>query len=141
MKKIVFSLIVLSLLSCQGGKEDSASVKVDYGLYKPKEDLGQLFIDIQMAGIYADSKTFVDADPKHAPDSIVAFYETARQQDGFDLKDFVETYFDVPHAGEGIVNVDSLKELKSHLISHWDYLTRDPDVKDGYSSLIPLPNP
>lgn len=141
MKRILVCLALLSVLSCNDQQDGGSSNQVDYGLYKPQEDLGQLFIDIQMAGLYEDSKTFVDADPKHSPDSIIGFYERERQQAGFDLKDFVETYFDVPHAGGGSVNTDSLKELKTHLISHWDYLTRDPDVSSGYSSLIPLPKP
>ncbi|MEL7145465.1 MAG: alpha,alpha-trehalase TreA [Bacteroidota bacterium] len=141
MKKTIFCLILLTVFSCQGNKESTTADSSEKGLYKPHEDLGQLFVDIQMAGLYPDSKTFVDAAPKHAPAAILEFYEEERVKDDFDLKNFVETYFDVPGGGGTAVKTDSLKELKEHLISHWDYLTRDPDVSEGYSSLIPLPKP
>src|SRR3989454_9079257 len=41
--------------------------------YDPARDLGPLFQDVQLAGIFADSKTFVDARPLLAPAEIAAF--------------------------------------------------------------------
>ena len=37
--------------------------------YDPAHDLGPLFQDVQLSGIFADSKTFVDARPLLGPPS------------------------------------------------------------------------
>ena len=137
MKKIAFCILVLSVLSCNQ-EPSNITEPVKPTLSKPHEDLGQLFIDIQMAGLYPDSKTFVDAEPKYAPDSLIAIYESLKQQEGFDLKQFVETYFTLPASGGASADIKYRKELKSHLVSHWDYLTREPDSTTAYTSLIPL---
>src|SRR2546422_1213131 len=45
--------------------------------YDPARDLGPLFHDVQLSGIFADSKTFVDARPRLAPAAIVARYASS----------------------------------------------------------------
>src|SRR5437773_3459740 len=57
--------------------------------YDPAHDLGPLFHDVQMAAIFADSKTFADARARQAPDAIVARYGALRGTRDFDLKAFV----------------------------------------------------
>src|SRR2546427_454649 len=46
--------------------------------YDPARDLGPLFHDVQLSGIFADSKTFVDARPRLAPATIVARSDLVR---------------------------------------------------------------
>src|SRR5216117_3714714 len=53
-------------------------------LYDPAHDLGQLFHDVQLSGIFEDSKTFADARPLRAPRDIVAAYDSARTAAAFD---------------------------------------------------------
>src|ERR1051325_8455050 len=72
------------------------------GWYDPSRDLGPLFQDVQLSGIFPDSKTFADARPLRDPAAIVAGYSAARATPGFNLRAFVEAEFELPRAaGEG----------------------------------------
>src|SRR5437762_777017 len=70
--------------------------------YEPAHDLGALFHDVQLSGIFEDSKTFADARPLRAPSEIVAGYAAARSSPQFKLRGFVAQHFEVPRpVGEG----------------------------------------
>ena len=64
--------------------------------YEPSEDLGPLFADVQLGGVFEDSKTFVDARPLRAPAALAAQYARQKGQPGFDLEAFVEAHFALP---------------------------------------------
>src|SRR5438876_9431748 len=53
--------------------------------YDPAHDLGPLFQDVQLAAIFPDSKTFVDARPLLAPAELAGRYTAARGSAGFSL--------------------------------------------------------
>ncbi|HET7189570.1 MAG TPA: trehalase family glycosidase, partial [Gemmatimonadaceae bacterium] len=107
-------------------------------LYDPPRDLGQLFHDVQLARVFPDSKTFVDAKPRFAPADILARYRATAPAD---LKAFVEANFEAPRpAGEG-ARADTAQAMEEHIRALWPALTRAPDVADPHSSLIPLPKP
>ncbi|MDQ3997154.1 MAG: alpha,alpha-trehalase TreF [Gemmatimonadota bacterium] len=109
--------------------------------YEPSRVLGQLFHDVQLSGIFPDSKTFVDARPLMAPSQIVARYAAARSAPGFSLRAFVEQHFEIPRAvGEGF-RADTMRSMEEHIRALWPVLTRTADRPDAHSSLIPLPNP
>src|SRR5206468_12172964 len=55
-------------------------------LYDPAHDLGQLFHDVQLSGIFEDSKTFADARPRLAPAEITARYGPVRGAPQFNRK-------------------------------------------------------
>src|SRR5881628_4098 len=108
--------------------------------YDPARDLGPLFHDVQLSGIFADSKTFVDARPRLAPAAIVARYASAHGAAGFSLQTFVEQDFELPRpVGEGF-RTDTSQTMEQHVRALWSVLTRPPDTADERSSLIPLPN-
>ncbi len=110
-------------------------------LYDPPRDLGPLFHDVQLARVFPDSKTFVDAKPRSAPAEIVARYTAARAAGPVDLRAFVAANFDAPGAaGEG-VRTDTTQSMEEHIRALWPALTRAPDQADARSSLIPLPAP
>jgi alpha,alpha-trehalase len=67
--------------------------------YVPHVDLGPLFHDVQLARLFPDSKTLVDARPRFAPADIVARYVAAAQAGPVDLKVFVQDNFEPPEAG------------------------------------------
>src|SRR5881397_3619628 len=70
--------------------------------YDPAHDLGALFHDVQLSGIFEDSKTFADARPRFAPAEIIARYASARGAPQFNLGDFVTQQFELPQpVGEG----------------------------------------
>lgn len=109
-------------------------------LYHPPRALGALFHDVQMARLFPDSKTFVDARPRSAPPEIVARYAASKNEPGFDLRAFVEQNFELPRpAGEGY-HSDTTLSMEDHIRALWPVLTRRADTPDPRSSLIPLPN-
>jgi alpha,alpha-trehalase len=111
------------------------------GLYEPARDLGQLFHDVQMARIYPDGKTFVDARPRDEPSTIAARYLVARSTPGFDLRAFVHEHFEAPDPVGGAYQSDRSRTMEEHIRALWPVLTRSADRSDPRSSLIPLPNP
>ncbi len=114
------------------------------GLYDPVRDLGPLFPDVQLSGIFEDSKTFVDARPRSAPRAIAERYTAVRGTPGFDLRAFVDQNFELPRpvgaAASGAPQADSTQSMEDHIRALWPVLTRPPDSTDARSSLIPLPN-
>src|SRR2546426_1200171 len=121
-------------VGCRSGTPVSAD------RYDPARDLGPLFHDVQLSGIFADSKTFVDARPRLAPAAIVARYASSHGAAGFSLQTFVEQNFELPRpVGEGF-RTDTSQTMEQHIRALWSVLTRPPDTADERSSLIPLPN-
>ena len=108
--------------------------------YDPAHEIGPLFSDVQLSGIFPDSKEFVDARPKSAARVIEARHDSARRTPGFVLRAFVEQNFVLPQpAGDGYHTVAS-QSMVQHINALWPVLTRSADSADARSSLIPLPN-
>ncbi len=137
-QQIRFSIVVLVLVAaCRG---PGAPSPTPLSAYDPAHDLGPLFHDVQMAKVFPDSKTFVDARPRAAPPEILEHYLAERGAASFDLHAFVERNFDAPPAaGEG-VRTDTAQSMEEHIRALWPALTRAPDAADAHSSLIPLPD-
>ena len=112
--------------------------------YDPSRDLGALFQDVQLSGIFPDSKTFVDARPLLAPAEIVTRYASSRDSPGFSLQAFVERYFELPPSGPAgeAFRTDTSQTMEQHIRALWPALTRvpPPDTANA-GSLIPLPEP
>jgi alpha,alpha-trehalase len=96
---------------------------------------------VQLAGIFADSKTFVDARPRSAPAEIVARYSAERDAPGIDLRAFVGRHFEEPRPAGGEFRTDTTRTMEQHIHALWPVLTRTADSADPQSSLIPLPHP
>ena len=127
---------VLALAACR--PSDRPTVRRSDS-YDPAHDLGSLFSDVQLSGIFPDSKEFVDARPKSSPATIEARYDSARHTNGFVLRTFVEQNFDLPaQAGGGYHSVAS-QSMVDHINALWPVLTRAHDSADARSSLVPLP--
>jgi alpha,alpha-trehalase len=120
---------------------DTTRAAAAAAVYDPAHDLGPLFHDAQMAALFPDSKTFVDARPLEAPADIARRYADERRQPGFELRAFVDRHFEPPRpAGEG-TSIDTSRSMEQHIQRLWPALTRPADVPQPYSSLIPLSNP
>jgi len=128
MKACVVALAVA--IGCR-----SAGPPVRPSGYDPAQDLGPLFHDVQMSGMFPDSKTFVDARPLFPPADIVSRYR------GSDLRAFVEGNFELPRPVAEGFRTDSSQTMEQHIEALWPLLTRPPDSADARSSLIPLPHP
>ena len=133
--------VLLTIAACR----PSARPPVRPSAYDPAHDIGALFADVQLSGIFSDSKEFVDAKPKAAAGTIQARYDSARQATGFVLRTFVEQNFVLPQpAGDGSGNgrpPSGRLGMVAHINALWPVLTRQPDSADASSSLIPLPHP
>jgi alpha,alpha-trehalase len=119
-----------------------AMFSVAQGPSTPDKIYDDLFVDIQMAKIYPDGKTFVDLVPKRSPKAIMADYKIIKKTPpvDFSLKKFAEENFEMP-ASQQLNYVTREKDVVSHIQSLWAVLKRNPDKPIDGSSLLPLPNP
>ncbi len=105
----------------------------------PDKLYAELFVDVQIAQIYPDQKTFVDATPKDDPAAILASYRARRGAPDFSLKAFVDAHF-VPPA-DTPVDPPSGQGLREHIDWLWPALTRGTTHAPPHGSLLPLPKP
>lgn len=105
----------------------------------PADLFGPLFEAVQMQRLFADSKTFADAVPRRAPESIMADYR-AGTFDESGLRRFVEANFVVPK-DVALPAVTAGLPLDRHIAALWPVLTRAPARPVAGSSLLPLPGP
>ncbi|MFW5947175.1 MAG: alpha,alpha-trehalase TreF [Gemmatimonadota bacterium] len=132
--------LVLVLAACHAAPAAGPSAD---GLYDPARDLGPLFPAVQRAGIFDDSKTFVDARPLADPGELARRYVAGREEPGFDLEAFVRRHFALPAPVGGGFRADTTRSLPAHIEALWPVLTREADDPDPgrWSSRIPLPAP
>ncbi|WP_375444024.1 alpha,alpha-trehalase TreA [uncultured Fibrella sp.] len=101
---------------------------------------GDLFRDVQLSGLFADSKTFVDCTPNQDPGVILAAYAAERTQPKFDLGTFVDVHFNRPLAvASGYVS-DTSVSTSTHINTLWKHLTRAADAAVPNSSRVALPH-
>lgn len=106
----------------------------------PDQLFGDLFDDVQLSGIFADSKTFVDCISKLPPNELLTRYETEKDNLGFDLSAFVYEHFILPNKASDYVS-DTTISTAEHIDRLWDRLTRPADVPRANDSRVPLPHP
>ncbi|MDX1629482.1 MAG: alpha,alpha-trehalase TreF [Fulvivirga sp.] len=100
----------------------------------------ELFKEVQLQSVFADSKTFVDCIPKKPFEEIITDYNQQKGTDGFDLENFVKQNFSLPDQPKTGFQTDTAKSMQAHITSLWPVLTREPDAHQNRSSLIALPN-
>ena len=98
----------------------------------------QLFHDVQMSGLFTDSKTFADAEPKSNLQKIIDDYLDVKDEAGFRLGDFVADHFLLPQATE-IIAPEHQASALMQVEMLWDLLKRPADMERS-GSLLPLPN-
>ena len=101
---------------------------------------GQLFIDVQLQQILPDGKTFVDCTPKKNVADILTEYN-AQKGDGFNLKNFVLTNFNMPDTPRAS-SFKAEKNVELHIKKLWPILKRNADLMQvSANSILPLPYP
>ena len=105
----------------------------------PAQVYGELFRDVQMQGVYADSKTFVDAVPNRSPEEILADYQRSRAEEDFDLRAFVTREFTTTAPPDTAYQSRPGEDVRAHIDRLWKVLTREPTTESPYSSRLPLP--
>ncbi|MCF6439553.1 alpha,alpha-trehalase [Pseudoalteromonas luteoviolacea] len=101
-----------------------------------KFEHSRLFKEVQLSGIFADSKTFADAIPKPSWQAVCDFYEELQPKD---LKAFVNVHFEFAPAPE-LETLDTVESVPDYIEQLWSRLTREAGEKDA-SSLLALPKP
>ena len=133
-------LLALALTACAPRATPSASI-VPANVYDPPRDLGALFHDVQMARVFPDSKTFVDAVPRQAPAEIVRIYNAEKTRQDFSLATFVRDHFVAPAPVGVAFKTDTTRSMEDHIRDLWPVLTRPADSARTRSTLLPLPEP
>jgi alpha,alpha-trehalase len=99
---------------------------------------GELFDAVQRGNLYPDSKTFADAIAKAPAADILRAWRKDHGSASFDLKAFVDRWFDMPETPSTIYRSDPNQDVCRHVDDLWPVLTRQPD-DEANSSLLPLP--
>jgi alpha,alpha-trehalase len=134
---ILFAFAFILFLGC--GKQEERYNKSESLLYRDfyRTDF---FKDVQLSGIFEDSKTFVDCIPKKSKADIITNYYAEKAVTGFNLRDFVLENFHLPSKLENNFSADTTIAMQAHISNLWPVLTREKDLNFGNGSLIPLPN-
>ncbi len=132
--KITFYALIItaSLWSC-----GEAVTKKQYD--SPDDAYSELFREVQLKAVFADSKTFPDCIPKTKSEEILKKYGDQKNQVNFDLKKFVLENFTVPAPSNENTISKSENLTEQSLTDYWSVLTRTP--KDIGGTLVPLLKP
>jgi alpha,alpha-trehalase len=94
---------------------------------------GELYQDVEKAGLFSNPKEFWDATAKGKADKLLPFYIETKSEPDFDLKTFVNAYMNVPDYSQ--VYVKSTAPFERYVEETFaSYVTRP---KDDGASLIP----
>ncbi|HSJ67722.1 MAG TPA: alpha,alpha-trehalase TreF [Anditalea sp.] len=102
----------------------------------PDQLFGPLFHDVQMQCVFDDSITFADCYPKRSPEEIVSLYEIEKHNKDFDLKSFVDEYFEIPSPITTDYESDQQLPVTDHINKVWPLLTRKSQEN---CSMLPVP--
>ncbi len=107
----------------------------------PSVEFGELYRAVEMAGLFADQKTFADAAPRAPPAKVMADYDRAKALPGFDLKTFVDRHFSLPPQFFSAYLPRPDEDVRAYVRESWQALERKPDEIEPWSSLLPLDRP
>jgi alpha,alpha-trehalase len=138
VKLIGLLAILVAFQSCRQATT-TPSAAPETSMLPPSERYQSLFVDVQMARIFPDGKTFADCIPKYDNDYILDNYDEAKGLENFDLKAFVLDHFELPPEPATGFQSDTSRSAAEHINVLWDVLTRTPEQADP-GTLIALPN-
>jgi alpha,alpha-trehalase len=107
----------------------------------PQVLFGDLYADVELEGVFPDSKEFADATPKSPPADILALYHAQKPNSLEALKRFVVTHFNLQAEAATPEAASEQVPIRRHIDALWTLLTRDEPTVAPYSSLLPLPKP
>ena len=132
MKNWLFTaFIIVFLIGC---KQDVPVETEPVSFYNT-----QLFKDVQMSGIFEDSKSFVDLVPKKNIAILEEEYLQRKDNQSFSLKNFVSNNFEDKSMKGLQFELDTTQNMYSHISHMWDKLKRSPDSVISHSTRIALP--
>lgn len=99
----------------------------------------ELFNDVQLSGLYPDSKTFADAIPKSSYHDVVQLYDRQKSNHNFNLSGFTAEHFKLVEPVELTQSYKS-ENILQYIELLWDVLKKPADNRLS-SSLLPLDKP
>ena len=107
----------------------------------PQVLLEDLYADVELQGIFPDSKDFADATPRSSPPDILILYHAQKPLSPEALERFIATHFDLPRDAIAAPGDVEPTPIRKHIDDLWDRLSRYTPTTAPYSSLLPLPKP
>jgi alpha,alpha-trehalase len=104
----------------------------------PEKEYPELFHDVQLSGVFPDSKTFPDCVPIIDAAKLDSIYIQEKDLPGFNLSDFISTYFVKPKISFDVFS-DSIVGIDEHIDYLWDILIRRTPESEGTLIGLPLP--
>lgn len=139
MKNTLLLLLAagLFLFSCETATENENKQKeaIHYNDFYGTE----FFKEVQLSGIFEDSKTFVDCIPLRPLAEIISDYQASKGERNFKLEDFIGENFKLPELVQQEFITDTSQSMQAHISNLWPVLTRERDNTYNNGSLIPLP--
>ena len=128
--------------ACKTSPEETNLPTEESQGYRPWVDIPEIFEQVQMQRIFPDGKSFVDYQPMAPYADLNEAYASQKDEEGFDLKAFVDEHFAKPRSYDVQVTVADTTTLYGHLNNMWPTLTREADKTPEFpSTLMPLPHP
>ena len=132
-KILVFGLAALVFWQCRTEALPEVSVNTFYET--------ELFREAQLAGLFEDSKTFVDLQRDQPWQELEGWYLQERQMEDFEIGAFVNAHFREAPMSQREFIADSTRSMDEHINYMWEVLQRPADQVNPLSSKIPLPKP
>ncbi|MGE5457912.1 MAG: alpha,alpha-trehalase TreF [Methanococcaceae archaeon] len=133
---LLYLLILLTLTTFPQTYQSNKNLKNNYIQLS-----GRLFQDVQLSGIFSDSKTFVDAVPLKPAIYITRLYDSVKALPDFELRQFIFANFMVPEGHSDTTSPSLSATMESHIKTLWQSLERHADEKNPQSTLLPLKYP
>jgi alpha,alpha-trehalase len=132
--------LILAVLSPAFGQSQPATAASNSAATPPQVLFKNLFVAVQSAEVFPDSKTFADAVPKSTPAEILSRFEAAKPVSRDALRAFVADNFVLPAQVSGTeLPAEERVSITRHIDLLWNQLTRTTTTAPPYSSLLPLP--
>ncbi len=130
-KLLIISFAGLLFWQCRTATETEVAVESFYET--------ELFREAQLAGLFEDSKTFVDLLRDRPWEELEALYLVERENEDFEIGAFVKAHFREAPMQQREFVADSTRSMSEHINYMWEVLQRPADQVNPLSSKIPLP--
>ncbi len=130
----ISGLLLITVMLIAAGCRQQAEVRQVDNFYET-----ELFKEVQLRGIFEDSKTFVDLVPKMPLEEVMMRYEQEKEDADFDLEEFVEENFSDRSGAILEFETDTTRTMYEHISNMWPKLSRGPDSLIPNSSRLVLP--
>ena len=144
MRAVIWLLVAAALSGATTAAAEAQPQPAQHAqtLPSPPQDLfKELFVAVQLAGIFADGKVFADAVPLSSPATILGQFRAEHPDTPAALTSFVEKHFELPAAVDTRPVTRATPDITAHIDELWSQLTRRTVTVPPWSSLLPLPKP